>query len=169
VTGPRVTDIGNRAIPSDARFSSDLPAQLAVQPQYQTPDFNATEFLWTGFGTILNSGLFVVLTDPTTNVAFSQSIDKGQQGRIAGISICVPDMVAAVAPYLTVRVAVNAQPAPAWGNIVLEPVNGVTRKSYDTNLLLQPGAMVQLQVANTDLALSHYVQVQLYGWSWSAT
>jgi hypothetical protein len=166
----KITDVSGRAIPSDygrSQGAPDIPRVLAQAPVYNQPDAASQEFLFVGIGQFPASTLvFTAMTDGVNGGVFAPQIDKQYKARMSTLFITCPDMVTDVTPYLTVRLTVNGQAAPAWGTVPLAPRNGIASLSFDTQLLLQPNAILGLLVQNNDVTNGHFVMVYLYGWQW---
>jgi len=165
-----ITDVSGRPIPSDygrSQGAPDIPRVLAQAPVYNQPDAASQEFLFVAIGQFAASTLvFTTMTDGISGGNFNRSIDAQYRARLSTIFITCPDMVTDVTPYLTVRLTVNGQAAPAWGTIPLAPRNGIASLSFETQMLLQPNAQLGLLVQNNDVTNSHFVMVYLYGWQW---
>jgi hypothetical protein len=109
---------------------------------------------------------FTSLNDTINGGAFAPRIDQQYRARLSNIFVTCPDMVAATAVYLTIRVTVNDQAIPGWGTVPLAPRNGIASVSFDSSLIVGPGTKLGLLVQNLDAVNAHYVLMYLYGWQW---
>jgi hypothetical protein len=168
MSNPVLTDLSGRKLPPmGARDAAGVQRVLAVPPVRDMPNEASQELLMTGYSNLAAAGAaFVQLTDPITAAAFADQISAQYMARIDSILFYCPDMVAAVAPYLSAAVRINGQPASAWGNVPLYPRAGVLSLSFETYMVLAPQQTVTLWAMNTDPANTHFFAMYLRGWTW---
>lgn len=160
-------DVSGRTIPTRGTSGGGAARYVAIPPVDEVPNELAVEFMYSGYASLAAGGVsFVQLTDPQTNAPFARKIDQRNRARLASLFVYCPDMVAAVAPYLTVSLLLSGAPANAWSYVPIYPRAGAAQVTFSMETRVAPGMTLQLWAENTD-ANTHFLAVYLYGWYWA--
>lgn len=161
-----VSDIGGRVIPG-TRGAPSGGRVVSVAPIRERPNEVAQELLFTGTASLAAaSAVFIPIPNPLTSDGVFPAIPDQNRAVADSLLIFCPDMVGAVASYLRIRVSVNGQPVPAWGDVPIFPRAGVASVTFDTTIDLSPQAVVSFAGMNADAVNAHFVGIYLHGWMW---